>query len=145
AGKTKPTVVEARIKFPRAKGMHGGVWIQSGGGPEIDMIESYGTRVTHVYHLKGASDQRGYKSMTKSAAWYKKAHTFKVAFTTSKITYYIDGKVTKKVTKAKLPASTHYFVVASLLSSDWEVSRINNATLPSSKMIVEWVKITQGS
>ncbi|MFZ0530851.1 MAG: family 16 glycosylhydrolase, partial [Propionicimonas sp.] len=110
AGTTTPTVVETRIKFPSAKGMHGGVWIQSEGnrGPEIDLVESYGTRVTHVHHVTGASDQRGYKSLKKSATWYKKEHTFRVEFTTAKIVYSIDGKVTNTVTNANLPADMRY-------------------------------------
>ena len=146
AGQTKPTIVEARIKFPRAKGMHGGVWIQSEGnrGPEIDLIESYGTRVTHVHHRFGPRDLRGYKSLKRSASWYQQEHTFKVAFTTSAIVYSIDGVVTNTLLNPGIPAETHFFLVASLLSSDRDLTKINNKKLSSAKMVVRWVRFTQG-
>jgi len=144
AGVTTPTVVEAKIKFAAAKGMHGGVWLQSLGGPEIDMIESYGTRITHVHHYGGTTKNYGYKSIKKKSSWYKKAHTFRVEFTTSQIKYYIDGKLTNKAS-ASLPADTEYFLVASLLSSDWEVKKIKNSKLSKSKMTVYSVSVTPGS
>ncbi|MFZ0530829.1 MAG: hypothetical protein WAL91_09855, partial [Propionicimonas sp.] len=52
AGRVTPTIVETRVKFPNAEGLLGSVWIQSeeARGPEIDLIESYGTRVTHTHH-----------------------------------------------------------------------------------------------
>ena len=62
--------------------------------------------------------------------------------------FRVDGKVTKRI--AKPTDIRQYFVVLSLLSSDWELplltkpgkgaKGVKKATLPSS-MLVDWVQV----
>jgi beta-glucanase (GH16 family) len=129
-------IVAARVKFPKNRGMHAGVWLQSNSRSEIDMIESYGygKGITNVVHVNG-KENKVYKKNTKSS-WWKGYHVFSVEWTTTRVIFRMDGKVTKSV--AKTTPGTDYFLVMSLLSSDWELDKL---TSPSAKMSVDWVKV----
>ncbi len=132
----KTGMISAQIKFPKNRGVHGGLWLQSHGGPEIDPIESYGLGkgFTNVYHLNG-KEYKVYKKNPKSS-WYKKAHVFSVEWNASQVVFRVDGTVTKTVKKT-LPTAD-YFLVMSQLSSDWE---LNKASKSTATMTVDWVKV----
>ena len=65
-------------------------------------------------------------------------HTYTVDWTPSSYTFYIDGKVTMRVSSgiSKQPV----FLILSLLSSDYELPALKNAKLPVT-MQVDWVKV----
>lgn len=140
----KTGTVAARVKFPSVRGMHGGIWLQSTGGSEIDFIESYGygkaiTSVVHTRYSTGATKEHKLYSKKMKKSWFNKYHVFAVTWDTTKVTFRIDGKVIK--TK-KITTSGDYFLVMSLLSSDWELSKLKNSSLKksSSQMTVDWIK-----
>lgn len=134
--KVSTGIVAAKVKFPKNRGMHAGVWLQSRENSEIDMIESYGygKGITNVVHVKG-KEYKVYKKNT-SKSWWNKAHIFSVEWTTKQLIFRMDGKVTRKFTKTTPKAD--YFLVMSLLSSDWELDKL---TSPKAAMSVDWVKV----
>jgi F0F1-type ATP synthase epsilon subunit len=142
-------IVAAKIKFPKGKGMHGSAWLQSSDGQEIDFIESYGLGkgITNVVHRRSGSKlvrspstaAKSYvlKSAASKSSWWAKYHVFSVEFDKSKLIFRIDGKVTRTM---KGMADRHYFLVLSLLSSDWELPLLKSSSVPS-KMQVDWVRV----
>lgn len=161
--------VETRVKFPVSQGMHFGVWLQSAGGPEIDLIESfgYGKGITNYVHVKSGSTTRRYPDPkknnyvatgeTKKKAWWSKFHTFSVEWAptaTDGLAHYVfkaDGKITWQ---ADIPTtSASYFVVLSSNTSDWELKYlkkpskgkakgVKKAKVPS-RMYVDYVRAWQ--
>lgn len=153
-------IIAARVKFPRGQGMHGSAWLQSAGGQELDFVESYGygKGITNVIHVPSggklvrlpAKPADGYvlKSDVKKSSWWDKYHVFSMEWNTQWFEFRVDGKVTKRI--AKPTDIRQYFVVLSLLSSDWELplltkpgkgaKGVKKATLPSS-MLVDWVQV----
>lgn len=153
-------IVAARIKFPRSQGMHGSGWLQSAGGQELDLIESfgYGKGITNVIHVPSggkliklpAKPADGYvlKSDVKKSSWWNKHHVFSMEWNTQWFEFRIDGKVTKRI--AKPTDVRKYFVVLSLLSSDWELPLLTKPgkgakgvkkAPPTSSMLVDWVQV----
>jgi hypothetical protein len=146
----KTGIVAAEITFPKYQGMHGGVWLQSNSGSEIDIIEAFGYRkgIQNVLHVGKYDTPESKKWVAKSAvkksSWWSKSHVFSIEWTRSQVIFRLDGTVTKTETKA-LP-DADYFLVMSMLSSDWETGRLKKpasggtkAKLPAS-MKVNWVK-----
>lgn len=168
----KPGIVSARIKFPMAQGVHGSIWLQNytSGGGEIDFIESfgYGAGLTSYIHVPKPSNKLyvagtpgeftkkgGYVLTSKKndKKWWSSYHDYSVEWTTTHFIFRIDGKTTKtlKIT----PGNTDYYLVMSLLSSDWELGRMQgtkkgdqlgkgkpvaDADIPNQKMYVSWVR-----
>lgn len=146
--------VAARIKFPRAQGMHGGVWLQSAQMAEIDVIESYGygRGLTSVVHIDGERTPKAGKDTyvlqneVKDPAWWGNYHEYSVEWNDQAVIFRVDGKETKRLKKS-MPA-VNYFLVLSNLNSDWEQFRLTKPTgaadvqpaqLPAT-MSVDWVK-----
>lgn len=147
-------VIAARVKFPSGQGMHGSVWLQSASRTEIDMIESYGygAEMTSVAHIGGQQYPQAAKQAyvhtdtIRAKEWWKDYHVFSAEWNRKEIIYRIDGIETQRIAKAKPKAN--YFLVISLLTSDWEQKRFTNpkqladnvmpTKLPQ-KMLVDWV------
>lgn len=164
---TKSGTVSARVKFPLGQGMHAGVWLQSSNASEIDIIETYGygkgaTSGVHLGKNAVHSGDQQYpvketarwiaKSKVKKKAWWSKYHTVSVQWDAKKVTVRLDGAVVQTVAKQK--PDTDYYLVLSLLSSDWETSRmtkpikggLKGVTKPklsaaSSKFYIDWIKV----
>lgn len=140
--------VEAKVKFSSITGVNAAVWLQSAnGGPEIDMIESYGNRITNVYHTRtssgGTKEHKVYnKKMSKS--WYKKWHTFAVEFDSNTIRFYVDGKLTSRGSGLALPPSAEYFLVMSVGAADWQLKSKTPHKTPAA-MTVQSIKVTATS
>lgn len=140
----RPGIIEARIKFPTLQAMHGSAWMQSGNLAEIDMIESYGKGrgITSVIHQGGkrypASAPYVLKSATKKAGWWKTFHNYSVEWNANEIIFRVDGVQTKRLTNKNMDKA-NYFLVLSLLTSDWETNR--QKKFKSGTMEVDWVRI----
>lgn len=154
----KTGIVAARITFPKNQGMHGGVWLQSGAGSELDMVEAfgYGKGIQNVLHVKG-KDYPGKEaqkwvagSTMKKSSWWSASHVFSIEWTRSTVIWRLDGVTTKQISRLKLP-DTNYFLVMSMLSSDWELGRLKKPVNPHhtkgvkalplpATMKVDWVK-----
>jgi beta-glucanase (GH16 family) len=148
-------VVAARIRFAEGQGMHGSVWLQSYEKAEIDLIESYGygRGTTSVIHIDGerypSANSETYVNTTavKQRDWWSQFHVFSVEWDDSQVVFRVDGTETKRITR-DIPLAD-YFVVISMLSSDWEQKRFTNPVrnaddvtptkLPQT-MAVDWVK-----
>jgi len=146
----KTGILAAEVSFPVGQGMHGGVWLQSNSDSEIDMVEAFGYRkgIQNVLHVGKYDTPEARKWVAKSTvnkkAWWSKPHLFSMEWTRSQVTFRVDGTVTK-VEKKALP-DAEYYLVLSMLSSDWETPRLTKpvnggtkAKLPAS-MKVNWVK-----
>ena len=148
-------VVAARVRFAEGQGMHGSVWLQSYEQSEIDMIESYGygRGLTSVIHVDGTryptANEDTYvnaRAVTKKD-WWSAFHIYSVEWDGDQVVFRIDGRETRRITR-DIPV-VDYFVVISMLSSDWEQKRfsdpVRNADgvtptrLPQT-MAVDWVK-----
>lgn len=152
----KTGIVAARVKFPQGQGMHGSVWLQSGGGSEIDFVESYGygRGLTSVIHVDGQRYPKKNKDTyvntqaVKDRAWWDEYHVYSVEWDYEELVFRIDGIETQRIQQAT--PDVDYFVVVSMLSSDWEQKRfkkpvqnaegVTPATLPQT-MKVDWVKV----
>ena len=87
------------------------------------------------------------KSAVKKSSWWKKSHVFSIEWTRDKVIFRLDGTVTK--TEMKRLPDTDYFLVMSILSSDWETGRLTKPVNGGTKapkgttkgtMKVNWVK-----
>jgi beta-glucanase (GH16 family) len=155
-------IVAARVKFPKAQGMHGGIWLRTvpDAGSELDMVEAFGLGkgIQNVIHIgkRDSKTQGTYetteakkwvaKSSVKKSSWWDKYHVFSMEWDTKKVTFRLDGVVTKVETPKTGIPSGGYYLVMSMLSSDWETGRLTKPTkggkkahLPES-MQVDWVK-----
>ncbi len=162
-------MLAAKVKFPKAQGMHGSVWLQTmrnnslarPAGAEIDMIESfgYGKGVTNYIHVdtkgKGKLDRFGnyiVANKTKDPKWWDKYHVYSVEWTRSEFVFRVDGLETNRIKKNAVKGD-QYYLLLSLLSSDWEMPLltkpttskktpgVKKANLPKSKMYVDWIEV----
>lgn len=163
----KVTVV-ARVKFAKAQGAHGGIWLlDAKTGQEIDIVEAYGRGrgITNIVHRgKGVDlvkdpsvDKKGYVAVkaVASSSWWDKPHIVAVTFDSKKVTFYLDGVKTKELKGM----TGSYSLIVSMLSSDWETQRLKKpdsrsgsgvkksslkkASLPMN-MQVDWIRAWQG-
>ncbi len=152
----KTGIAAARVKFAQGQGMHGSVWLQSHGGSEIDFIESfgYGRGLTSVIHVDGqrypadSKDTYVHTEPVKDRAWWDEYHVYSVEWDYEELVFRVDGIETQRIKQAT--PDVDYFVVVSMLSSDWEQKRfkkpvqnaegVTPAKLPQT-MAVDWVKV----
>ena len=163
-------VAAARVKFDRQVGAHGSFWMQStvqnrdgvgaaGDGAEIDVVEYFGNDFLHgdVYHflhytdaagtyhrvpdglLAGAS-KKARNALRRGQHWYDSYHVFSVQWSPKGYTFRVDGIRTRRITEgvSKVPE----FLVLSMLSSGWEVDKLNRKSLPNATQ-VDWVRYWQ--
>lgn len=160
-------IVAARIKFPKNRSMHGGIWLSpTTGSPEIDIIESYGYAAKNPYYSKTTSgihqamSVSGYKKLVTPRgweksygsglsqtvfnirrlpdSWYNKYHVVSVEFTTSKLVFRMDGKITGTLNRST--PKTDYFLVMSLITTPWELKQAGGALKVPASMSVDWVR-----
>jgi beta-glucanase (GH16 family) len=156
----------ARVKFQRGRGQHGGFWMQPESslapygspartGAEIDIAEFFGAgypgggMASYVYTYP--SRTRTVKSGNvfpgaaralhgHSDSWWSRYHVFSVRWTPNGYIFRIDGVDTWRhfAHVSKRPQ----YLILSMLSSDWELPRLDRSTLPVS-MKVDWVRAWQ--
>lgn len=151
------STVSARVKFPLGQGMHAGVWLQSPDSNEIDIVESYGygKGVTSGAHIAGkAYSYAVAASKTKSKSWWSSYHTVTARWTATQLRVWIDGSVVLNRNLTQPKPDAEYFLVLSLLSSDWELGRMTKPSTKgfkgvkktdlkaaNSRFYVDWVKV----
>lgn len=156
----------ARIKFERGRGQHGSFWMQPQSrvasvgsaartGAEIDVAEFFGRgyprggMAHYVYSYPSrtrtvksggvmASASRALRG--RSDAWWSRYHVFSVRWSAAGYVFRIDGVDTWR----HFAHASHRpeYLILSLLTSDWELSRLDRRTLPSS-MKVDWIRVWQ--
>lgn len=152
---------EARIKFEKLQGHHGGFWLQSPrygsvkddpgkSGAEIDIIEFFGAGrtdrgagITVHWNPYPKTDKVTTKPNVDLLLKGKPAkagaelcddfHTYAVLWTDKEYVFYIDDKEVFRTTKGL--SHTEQYIVLSLLSSDWEKDRLDRKKLPDAMMI----------
>ena len=167
----KNGIVAARVKFSKNRFMHGGIWLASNDeATEIDIIESYGyagakskySKTTSGIHqrLKSAQNKalktpKGWEKTYKdgmsqtvfhtrklSSSWFSKYHVVSVEFTAAKMTFRVDGKVTRTLTRTT--PESDYFLVMSMLTTQWELEQAPKGKLKTpAEMKVDWVRVWQ--
>lgn len=144
-------LVAARVKFPASAGQHASVWLQSigGRGSEVDFIETFGLgwEFQHKIHYKNSAGKArqagGYVKTVpevKTAAWWDEYHVVSVEWTPKAYIFRVDGVETFRTSKGASDARK--FLIISLLTSDWELSRMDVDKLPTSTS-VDWVRVWQ--
>ena len=73
-------------------------------------------------------------------AWWRSYHVFSVEWTPKRYVFRVDGREIGSIGKGV--SGVEQFLVLSLLSSDYELGRINASSLPST-MEVDWVRVWQ--
>lgn len=158
-------VAAARIKFQRPRGSHGAFWSQSptfgtppgnpgAAGTEIDIGEYFGQGAaggglaSYVYHVdKSGSLVKTGKVLRKAPrlvgsadAFWKRYHVFSVEWSPEGYVFRIDGDTTYRTDKSV--SERTQFLILSLLSSDWELPKLDKSLLPGT-MSVDWVRVWQ--
>jgi beta-glucanase (GH16 family) len=159
-------VVAARIKFQPRQGQHASLWMQPQaptylpnaleGGAEVDIIEYFGDGVKNggltsfIYNptASGVPQKIGgwikkperYLSSSKDG-WSKRYHVFSVEWSPTAYVFRIDGRETARITTGI--SGVAEFPILSLLSSDYELSKLKGeANLPQA-MSVDWIRFWQ--
>ena len=159
-------VSAARIKFEMRRGQHGAFWLQPSSrtasygsaaktGAEIDVAEFFGKGYTggglahyvYSYPKPGKTVRYGKvfpgaaKALKgKSDSWWSRYHVFSVDWTSSGYVFRIDGQITWRSSKAV--SKRPQYLILSLLTSDWELPKLDRSKLPSD-MKVDWVRVWQ--
>lgn len=158
-------VASARVKFQVGRGQHGSFWLQSPtygsrpgradlSGAEIDVAEFFGRGypkgglASFNYYVDkrrknvkvGGVWERASDLIPSRDTWWNSYHVFSVKWTPSNYTYYIDGRVLFSTNRGI--SKTNEYLVLSLLTSDWELPKLDRRKLPST-MQVDWVKAWQ--
>jgi beta-glucanase (GH16 family) len=158
-------VASARIRFQQGRGQHGSFWMQSPtygsrpgradlSGAEIDVAEFFGQGypqgglASFNYYVDrrrknvktgGVWPQAG-RLIPARDTWWNSYHVFSVKWTPRSYTYYIDGRVLFSTTRGI--SKVDEYLVLSLLTSDWELPKLDRRRLPST-MQVDWVRTWQ--
>ena len=159
-------VAAARVKFQQGRGQHGAFWLQRSGsipvvpgdpersGAEIDVAEFFGEGyqqgglASFVYYLDDSGEDVKVGGLQPAAtdelpagdAWWSQYHVVSVEWTPERYVFRVDGREFYRTSEGV--SGVEQFLVLSLLSSDWELDRIDQASLPSS-MSVDWVRVWQ--
>ncbi|MFT3860240.1 family 16 glycosylhydrolase [Micropruina sp.] len=68
------------------------------------------------------------QSTVKKSSWWKKYHVFSMEWNATAVTFRLDGKVTKTEKPTTGIPIEDYYIVMSMLSSDWETGRLTKPT-----------------
>lgn len=158
-------VAAARVKFQRPRGTHGAFWSQSptygrppgdpgAAGTEVDIGEYFGDGAakgglaSYVYHRDIANENvkdgdilpAALEAVGSADSFYRRYHVYSVEWSPAGYVFRIDGRPTFRSDGA-VSARTQ-FLVLSLLSSDWELPKLDRSQLPA-QMQVDWVRVWQ--
>lgn len=158
---------EARIQFQKQQGHHGAFWLQSPNygkvlndpgacGAEIDIIEFFGSGrsdrgagITVHWNPYPKTDKETLKPALDPILGKKPAnspgkelcddfHVYGLLWTKKEYVFFIDDKEFFRTAKGL--SHQPQYIVLSLLSSDWERKRLEEAKLPDA-MLVDYVRV----
>lgn len=149
-------VFAARVKFQAGQGMHGAFWLQGPGviGAEIDVAEYFGVGSPEeltilVHHTDAAGTVRTAGKRDDELPTTRVLgpgrtpadgfHVYAVEWDADRYRFFLDGQLmmtTRKPFVSQAPEE----IILSLLTSDWELRRLEST---KSVMEVDWVRIWQ--
>jgi beta-glucanase (GH16 family) len=158
--------VEARIKVHPYPGAHCSLWLQGDGGylpgnTEIDVMEFFGAKnparrigtdvhqnlymgidgkATNVFH-DSVNDVAWWGPNYPTKRWSNQWVRYGCLWEESGYKFYINDHLVHE-TNDGLTAKPK-FVVLSMISRDYEVVKLNSATLSEQRMLTDWVKVWQ--
>ena len=160
-------VLAARMRFPGGQGKHSAFWSQpttGGGGAEIDAVEYFGDdfparpdpargvaagshALQHsIYWTKsdgslakvgGLFDLR--HLLFGERDWSEGFHVYSVEWTPEDYIFRVDGYETFRTSKGL--SDTEQYLIISLLTSDWELPRLDVSQ--RAPLMVDWVRVWQ--
>jgi beta-glucanase (GH16 family) len=161
-------VAAARMKLQRGQGQHGAFWLQPNearriagdarnSGAEIDVVEYFGAGHQNgalgsfVYNYgvlngdgavirSGSVFPKATAMLDKGDDWWKSYHVFSVEWTPKSYIFRVDGREHWRTRTGV--SGVDEFLILSLLTSDYEIPRLDRSRLPS-KMNVDWVRVWQ--
>ncbi len=159
-------VAAARVKFQRGRGQHGAFWMQrdSGAalvpgqpfvsGAEVDVVEFFGEGyadgglAAFIYYLNDQNENekvgglwpRATRQLPPGDDWWSSYHVFSVEWTPQEYVVRVDGREIFRTGEGV--SGVEQFLILSLLSSDWELGKLDDSMLPST-MQVDWVRVWQ--
>ena len=118
-------------------------------GAEIDVVEYFGDGrkdggLAHFLYRESDGQQYGKvvpeatERLKRDDDWWKSYHVFSVEWTGKHYVFRVDGVETYRTTGAV--SQEEEYLILSLLSSDWELSKLNLETTPK-QMQVDWVRV----
>jgi len=159
---------EARIRFERAQGQHGAFWLQSANygkviddpaacGAEIDIVEFFGSgrpdggvsctvfwnpypnpkKATQKIDVIGPLNSSSQPGRPRSEIC-DDFHLFSLLWTKEGYQFFIDGAGVYGTAEGL--SQCEQYIVLSVLSSEWERSKLDPMTLPDS-MTVDYVRV----
>lgn len=158
-------VAAARVKFQQGRGQHGAFWLQredkeqvpgdpAASGAEIDIVEFFGEGypegglAAFLYYLNAQGENekvggvwpKATKQLPPGDAWWRSFHVFSVEWSPREYVFRVDGREIFRTREGV--SGVEQFLILSLLSSDWELPKLDESTLPST-MEVDWVRVWQ--
>ena len=159
-------VAAARVKFQRGRGQHGAFWLQRSGsaaavpgqpfvsGAEIDVAEFFGEGypegglAAFIYYLNAQNENekvggvwpKATRQLPAGDSWWSSYHVFSVEWTPQEYVVRVDDREVFRTSEGV--SGVEQYLILSLLSSDWELARLDESTLPST-MEVDWVRVWQ--
>jgi beta-glucanase (GH16 family) len=161
---TRYGIMAARIRFPRQEGQHGAFWMQPAtrelvpndagrSGSEIDIIEWFGagrkdggTGSNVYWPSEGPKPNRAGKMVNlhhllpPGETWSDDFHIYSVEWSPQGYIFRVDDHEMQRI-DVGISHQPQYLIL-SLLTADWEVSRLDRSNLPNS-MDVDWVRVWQ--
>jgi beta-glucanase (GH16 family) len=158
-------VASARVRFQVGRGQHGSFWLQSPtygshpgradlSGAEIDVAEFFGRGYPQgglaSFNYYVDRNRRNVKTggvwpgaarlIPARDTWWNSYHVFSVKWTPRSYTFYVDGRILFSTGRGV--SKVDEYLVLSLLTSDWELPKLDRRRLPST-MQVDWVRAWQ--
>jgi beta-glucanase (GH16 family) len=150
--------IEARIKVPSGRGIwpafwtvgNIGVWPDEG---EFGIMEAAGSRPAALYQaVHGATltgDHWQQRQVTTGPVWSKHFHRYGVLWEPRKITFYVDGRATRVLSAAEIPAgavwpfsSFAHYLILNVAVGGWAGSPGSGTTFPQA-MRIDYVRVYQ--
>ena len=158
---TRYGIMAARLRFAPGQGQHGAFWSQParGVGSEIDTVEYFGNgfpsrpdrdrnvpagsnALQHSIYWGAGNKVGGLFDLRhllgRDKTWSNSFHVYSVEWTPSVYIFRVDGYETFRTRRGL--SSTDQFVILSLLTSDWELPKLDRSRLPST-MYADWVRV----
>jgi beta-glucanase (GH16 family) len=136
---------EGRMKLPKGKGLWPALWLLPTPyqwPPEIDIMENLGHATNVVYmtnHWGSDSNHQQNSSSYSGPDFSADFHTFGIEWSSSAITWYIDG-VQRKTSTSGVPSGQMHVIVNLAVGGSWPGSPDSSTVFPK-QLEVDYIRI----